>query len=186
MVKKQLSLGILEYRSIAAGMKAADAVLKTSNVDLMFAKPMCPGKYVIAIKGLLSAVTAAMEKGQSEEFESILVDSCILGNPDPSIYEGLFCSHSVEGIEAVGVMETYSVASIFEVADEVVKTTPVSILEIRIAKGISGKAYVIFQGELSSVQASIEKAQKCVIEKGLLLQTAVIPRPDPRLWEEMI
>ncbi len=186
MAEKQLSLGILEYRSIASGMKAADAVLKTAAVDFLFAKPVCPGKYIVGIKGTLSAVTAAMEKGTSEEFESLLVDDCILGNPDPSIFEGLYCSHSVEGIDAVGIIETYSVASIFEVADDVVKTTPVSILEIRIAKGISGKAYVVFSGELSSVEASIEKATKAVIEKGLLLQTAVIPRPDPRLWEELI
>ena len=186
MANQQLSLGILEYRSIASGMKAADAVLKTAEVDLMFAKPVCPGKYIVGIKGSLSAVRAAMEKGKSEEFESILVDDCIIGKPDPSIFEGLYCSHSVEGIDAVGIIETYSVASIFEVADDVVKTTPVSILEIRIAKGISGKAYVVFSGELSSVQASIEKATKAVVEKGLLLQTAVIPRPDPRLWEEMI
>lgn len=186
MAEQQLSLGILEYRSIASGMKAADAVLKTAEVDLMFAKPVCPGKYIVGIKGSLSAVTAAMNKGTSEEFESLLVDDCILGNPDPSIFEGLYCSNSVEGIDAVGIIETYSVASIFEVADDVVKTTPVTILEIRIAKGISGKAYVVFSGELSSVQASIDKATKAVIDKGLLLQTAVIPRPDPRLWEELI
>ncbi len=186
MVHENLSLGILEYRSVAAGMKAADEVLKTADVQLMFAKPMCPGKYVVAVKGTLAAVKAAMEKGTSTDHEAFLVDECILGNPHPQIYEGLYCSHDIEGIDAVGILETYSVASIFEVADDVVKTTPVSILEIRIAKGLSGKAYVIFSGELASVEASVEKASKSVIEKGLLLQTAVIPRPDPRLWEEMI
>ena len=186
MTNENLSLGVLEYRSVAAGMKAADEVLKTAQVDLMFAKPMCPGKYVIAIKGSLSAVTAAMEKGTSEDNEAFLVDDCILGNPDPQIYEGLYCSHDVKGVDAIGILESYSVASIFEVADDVVKTTPVSILEIRIAKGLSGKAYVVFSGELSSVEASLEKAKKSIIEKGLLLQTAVIPRPDPRLWEELI
>lgn len=185
-MKEKQSLGVLEYRSVAAGMKAADDVLKTADLDLLFAKPMCPGKYVIAIKGSVSAVQAGIEKGTSDAHEPLLVDYCHLGNPDPSIFEGLYCSHEVEDIDAVGILETYSVASIFEVADDVVKTTPVDILEIRIAKGLSGKAYVVFCGELSSVEASIEKAKKSVIEKGLLLQTAVIPRPDPRLWEELI
>lgn len=186
MAERNLSLGVLEYRSIAVGMKAADDVLKTAEVDLILAKPVCPGKYIVLIKGNLSAVTAAIEKGKSEKYESVLVDDCILGNPHPSIFEGLYCSNDVKGIDAVGILETYSVASIFEVADDVVKTTPVEILEIRIAKGISGKAYVVFSGELSSVEASIEKASKSVKEKGLLLQTSVIPRPDPRLWEEFI
>lgn len=186
MAKQQLSLGVLEYRSIAKGMEAADDVLKTAAVDLVFAKPVCPGKYIVCIKGSLSAVQAAMAKGTSEKYASLLVDDCFLGNPDPGIFEGLYCSHDISEIEAVGILETYSVASIFQVADDVVKTTPVNILEIRIAKGISGKAYVVFSGELSSVKASIEKAEIAVKEKGLLLQTAVIPRPDPRLWQEII
>lgn len=186
MVDSKKSLGVLEYRSIATGMKAADDVLKTADVDLVFAKPVCPGKYVVLIKGDLSAVTAAMERGTSQEHEATLVDQCILGNPHPAIFEGLNCSGDINNIEAIGIMETYSVASIFEVADDIVKTTPVNILEIRIAKGISGKAYVVFSGELSSVHASIEKAKKSVIEKGLLLQTSVIPRPDPRLWQEFV
>jgi microcompartment protein CcmL/EutN len=186
MVDSKKSLGVLEYRSIATGMKAADDVLKTADVDLVFAKPVCPGKYVVLIKGDLSAVTAAMERGTSQEHEATLVDQCTLGNPHPAIFEGLNCSGDINNIEAIGIMETYSVASIFEVADDIVKTTPVTILEIRIAKGISGKAYVVFSGELSSVQASIEKAKKSVIEKGLLLQTSVIPRPDPRLWQEFV
>ncbi len=186
MEDRNQSIGILEYRSIAAGMKATDDALKAANVTLLFAKPMCPGKYVAAIRGNLSAVTAAMEKGKSFDNETYLVDDCILGNPHEQIFEGLYCSGDVSKVEAVGVMETYSVASIFEVADDVVKTTPVNILEIRIAKGISGKAYVVFSGELASVQASIEKASKSAIDKGMLLTTSVIPRPDPRLWEEMI
>lgn len=186
MKEKNLSLGVLEYRSIAIGMKATDDMLKTSNVDLIFAKPVCPGKYVVLLKGDLSAIQAAVDKGCSDEYASMLVDSCLLGNPDPSIFEGLYCNHEVTDLAAVGILETYSVASIFQVADDVVKTTPVSILEIRIAKGISGKAYIIFTGDLASVQASIAKAQIAVIEKGLLLQTAVIPRPDKRLWEAMI
>lgn len=180
------SIAVVEYRSVALGMQAADAMLKTANVDLIFAKTMCPGKYVVLLTGSLGAITAAVEKGKSEPYQHILVDDCILGNPHPSIFEGLYCSADVGEIEAVGIMETYSVASIFQVADDVVKTTPVTILEIRIAKGISGKAYVIFSGELTAVQASIEKASVAVSEKGLLLSTAVIPRPDPRLWQEMI
>lgn len=186
MYQKNQALGILEYRSIAAGMKAADEVLKAADLDLMFAKPMCPGKYVIGIKGALSAVKAGIEKGSSTEHEAYLVDDCLLGNPSEQIYKGLYCSSSVEGIDAVGILETYSVASIFEVADDVVKTTPVDILEIRIAKGISGKAFVVFSGDLSSVQASIEKASKSAIDKGLLLATSIIPRPDPRLWEQLL
>lgn len=182
---ENLALGVLEYRSIAIGMKAADACLKVASVDLVFAKPMCPGKYVFIIKGKLSSVQAAVEKGISHEFESVYVDHAILGNPSSEIFTGLYQTGDIRDIDAVGIMETYSVATIFTVADTLVKTTDVHILEIRIAKGISGKAYVVFSGELAAVTASMEKAKNDILENGLLMQTSVIPRPDPRLWEEI-
>lgn len=181
-----LSLGILEYRSIAIGMKAVDAALKVADVDLVFAKPMCPGKYVVALKGKLSSVQAAVDKGISDEFQSVYVDHAVLGNPDEGIFAGLYQTSNVKDIDAVGILETYSVATVFTLADVIVKTTDVSILEIRIAKGISGKAYVVFSGELAAVTASMEKAKKEILENALIMQTSVIPRPDPRLWEEII
>jgi microcompartment protein CcmL/EutN len=180
------AIGVLEYRSIAMGMKAADDVLKTADVDVITAKTVCPGKYIVVLKGSVSAIKAGMEKGTSDEYQSILVDQCCLGNPDESVLKGMYGTAEIDGLEAIGIIETYSVASIFEVADDVVKTTPVQIVEMRIAKGISGKSFVVFSGDLSSVMASIEKASVSVKEKGLLLSTAVIPRPDPRLWKEFV
>ena len=180
------SLGIIEYRSIAGGMKAADGILKAGQVELLFAKPMCPGKYVVAITGKLAAITGAIEAGRGGENEGFWVDDCIIGNPDPQLFSGLYLNTNVEGVEAVGIVESFSVASIFEAADEVVNTSQVNILEIRIAKGLSGKAYVTFSGDVASVSASVEKASKIISQKGMMLSTAVIPNPDPRLWEELV
>lgn len=180
------AIGVLEYRSIAMGMKAADDVLKTADVEVITAKTVCPGKYIVVLKGSVAAVKAGMEKGTSEQYQSILVDECSLGNPDKSMIKGIYGTAEVEGLEAIGIIETYSVASIFEVADDVVKTTPVDIVEIRIAKGISGKSFVVFSGDLASVTASIEKASISAKDKGLLLATAIIPRPDPRLWKDFV
>lgn len=185
-MKENQSIGVLEYRSIALGMKAADDVLKSANVDIITATTVCPGKYIIIINGSVSSVKAAMERGTSKDYQQFLVDSCWLGNPHPDVIKGLHGATEVDGLEAIGIIETYSIASIFEVADDVVKTTPVQIVELRIAKGISGKSFVVFSGDLSSVEVSIEKAVKTIEDKGVLLQTAVIPRPDPRLWKEFV
>ena len=41
------TVGFLELNSIAKGVEAADAILKAAQVELTFAKPVCPGKYSI-------------------------------------------------------------------------------------------------------------------------------------------
>ena len=41
------AIGFLELNSIAKGVEAADAILKTADTDLHFAKMGCPGKFNI-------------------------------------------------------------------------------------------------------------------------------------------
>lgn len=176
------SLAVLEYRSVAIGMKAADAMLKSADVKLLTAQTVCPGKYIVILSGNVSAVTAAREKGTSPEYESILVDDYLLGNADDSVIKAIYGVIEVGEVESLGIMETYSVASIIGAADKIVKTTPVKLVEIRIARGMSGKSYAMFCGELAAVEASMDAAVKEIKESGLLLHTAVIPSPDPQLW----
>ena len=69
------------------------------------------------------------------------------------------------------------------VADEIVKTSPVKLIELRLARGMTGKSYAIFAGEIAAVEASMKKAESILVEEGLFLHSAVIPSPDPVLWE---
>lgn len=178
----QKSLVVMEYSSVAIGMKAADAMLKTSNVKLVTAQTVCPGKYMIILTGNVSAVEAAQAKGKSPGYDQLLIDDYLLGNIDDAVLEALFGVTEVGEIEALGIIETYSIASIIGAADKIVKTTPVKIIEIRIARGMSGKSYAMFCGELAAVEASMKGAIEEIKDGGLLLHTAVIPNPDPQLW----
>ncbi|MDP1995377.1 MAG: BMC domain-containing protein, partial [Ignavibacteria bacterium] len=45
------SLGLIEMSSIAAGMQAADIMLKTSQVELILSRTICSGKYMTLIGG---------------------------------------------------------------------------------------------------------------------------------------
>lgn len=180
-MNKQKSIIVMEYRSVALGMKAADAMLKSANVKLLTAQTVCPGKYIVILAGNVSAVRAAWEKGKSPEYEQVLVDDYLLGNIHDSVFSAIYGTLEVGEIEALGIMETYSVASIIGAADKIVKTTPVRLIEIRIARGMSGKSYAMFSGELAAVEASMEAAVKEIQDSGLLLHTAVIPNPDPQL-----
>ena len=41
------TIGFLELNSIAKGVEAADIVLKTAAVNLVFSRSGCPGKYYL-------------------------------------------------------------------------------------------------------------------------------------------
>ena len=44
------TIGFLELNSIAKGVEAADAMLKAAEVELISARPSCPGKYHVLVR----------------------------------------------------------------------------------------------------------------------------------------
>lgn len=179
------ALGFVEYSTVPTGMVAADKMLKTAKVELLQAQTVCPGKYIVLIRGSLSAVKAAVESGVAE-FGSRVIDSFVLGNPHESIYSAITGTSIVGKVDALGILETFSSASIFVAADTAAKTAAVNLMEIRVARGMCGKNYMLISGDLTAVQAAIEAAEKVVSEGGMLLESSVIPNPDKSLWEKLI
>ena len=86
----------------------------------------------------------------------------------------------------LGILETYDAASIIEAADQAAKTAIVDVIELRIAKGMCGKSYMLLTGEVSAVEASIEKAKEFVAEKGMYLDSSVIAHPDKRMMDSLL
>lgn len=179
------ALGMVEYRTVTSGITAADRMIKTAEVDILEAQTVCPGKYIVLLSGKLSAVKAAIESGTADYDENI-IDSFILGNPHPSIFKGINGTSVIEETEALGILETFSAASIIVAADTCAKTALVEIIEIRIAKGMCGKSYLLITGELAAVNEAIDAAIKKAKESGMLLDKSVIPNPDKKLWEKIL
>ncbi|MBM3891767.1 MAG: BMC domain-containing protein, partial [Verrucomicrobia bacterium] len=48
---KEKSIGLIELTSVAAGFEAADVMLKAGNVQLILARSICSGKYMVLIGG---------------------------------------------------------------------------------------------------------------------------------------
>ena len=87
---------------------------------------------------------------------------------------------------ALGILETYDAASIIEAADQAAKTAIVDLIELRIAKGMCGKSYMLLTGEVSAVEASIERAKELVAEKGMYMDSSVIAHPDKRMIDTIL
>ena len=62
MSESYTAVGMVEFNSIAAGIDAADQMVKTAQVDPLFFKTICPGKFVAAVTGDVAAVSASVNK----------------------------------------------------------------------------------------------------------------------------
>ena len=179
------AIGMIEFKTVASGITAADQMVKTSDVELLEAQTVCPGKYIALIAGDLSAVKAAVDRAAKTRPDE-LIDSFVLGHPDESIFPAIYGSSQIDEIKALGILETYDAASIIVAADIAAKTAIVKLIELRIAKGMCGKSYMLITGEVAACEAAIAKAKASVGEKGMFLDSSVIARPDAQLCKAIL
>ena len=178
---------MIEFKSVAAGMTATDIMVKTSEVDIVEAQTVCPGKYIAIITGDLSAVKASVDTAMDMGGENG-IDRFALGNPDESIFPAILGTTNVtaDDVNALGVIETFDAAQIIVAADNAVKTSDVRLIEIRLARGMCGKSYVTLTGEVAAVKAAVDRAKEVVSRSGMLLDTTVIARPDRKFINKIL
>lgn len=178
------ALGMIEFKTVASGITATDIMLKTAEVDVVQATPVCPGKYLCTIEGEISSVKAAIEAAEAYN-SAMLIDKFILGNPHESVSPAIMGALEIKNKSAIGIIETFTAASAVVAADTAAKTAEVELVEVRLAKGMCGKSYVILTGTVSAVTAATDRA-KAGVEDGILLDTSVIAGPDEKLWESIL
>lgn len=179
------AIGLLELTSIAKGIEAADAMVKSADVDILSSTPVCPGKYYILVHGDVAAVESALRAGQRVGGQYV-VDEFILPNVHPSVYPAITATTEVTELQALGIMESFSIASMITAADSALKSADIDAIELRLGTGIGGKSFFTCTGDVAAVEASISAGAKSVIEKGLLLEKVVIPAPSKKLLKHIL
>jgi len=179
------SLGLIELTSIAAGFQVADAMLKASAVELVLSRSICSGKYMVMVRGDVAAVQAAVSAGNAAGHFSV-IDTFVIPNLHESVFPAISAATKVEALEALGTVESFSVASLIEGADAAVKAANVELIEIRLAMALGGKAFVTMTGNVAAVQSAVDAGAAVVGQKGMLVNKVVIPHPRPELLNEMI
>ncbi|MCL2421219.1 MAG: BMC domain-containing protein [Defluviitaleaceae bacterium] len=174
------AIAIIEFTTVSAGIRSADMMAKMADIEIIESQAVCPGKYMIIVAGLLSAVAASVEAAKVNCGERY-ISSFILGNPHESLMPAFYGTTRVEKIQALGVLETFDAASAVMAADTAVKTAIVDLIEVRLAKGMCGKSFVTLTGEIAAVEAAIAKATTIAAESGMFLDSCVIANPDKKL-----
>ena len=79
------SLGLIELSSIAAGMQAADIMLKTSEVELVISRSICSGKYMVLIGGEVAAVQSSVDTAVNQ-IDFAVIDNFVIPNVHKDIF----------------------------------------------------------------------------------------------------
>jgi microcompartment protein CcmL/EutN len=179
------SIGLIELGSIAAGYQACDTMLKTATVELMLSRSICSGKYMVMIRGDVGAVESSVRAGVHAGNFSV-IDSFVIANVHEAVFPAIAGHTKVNALDALGIIESFSVASLIEGADAAVKTANVRLIEIRLAMALGGKAFVTMTGSVADTTSAVDAGAAVVAAKGLLTNKVVIARPRPELLSEMM
>lgn len=171
------AIGMVEFNSIARGIYVADQMVKISDVEIATAAPTCPGKYIAIVYGDVAAVEASVKIGErmAEEF---FVDSLLIPNVDAGVFPAITGATMPQRIQAVGIIESFSLATMIVCADAVLKTAEVEAIELRLGNGLGGKSYFTFTGDVAAVKAGNDAGVAIAQEHGLLVNAEVIPSPS--------
>ena len=151
----QPAIALLEVESIAVGIEAGDAMAKRAPIDVLYAGTVHPGKYLVLVGGAVADVEEALAAG-SEVAEGCVLDTVLLPDVHMEVVTAMRGTRRPGEGEALGVIETRTVASLIEAADAGVKGARVRLLELRLADDLGGKAYLLFGGQVADVEAAVE------------------------------
>jgi len=160
-------------------MTTLDALVKRAPVVTRSAHPISPGHYLIIIAGGVAEVEESFDTAVRHAGD-MLLDQLFLPQVHSklsSALAGVF-SEVGEDVDAMAIMETYTVAASVLAADAACKAAEIELVRMRLGQGLGGKGYFVLTGELHDVEAAVAAAHEVVgAEAFLSLET--IPRPHP-------
>lgn len=178
------ALALVEFSSIATGIIAADAMVKRAPIDVIKSGTVQPGKYLVLIGGQVADVEESLAEGKSVG-RSHLIDFVLLPQVHPEVVESIGGGRVPQPNDALGVVETTTVAASIHAADAGIKGAEVRLVEVRLADGLGGKGIVLFSGLVADVEAAVEIGIGVLESPDLLVRQVVIPQLHPEMWDNV-
>jgi len=169
------AIGLIELTSVARGVVVTDAMVKEADVRVVQSHSICPGKYMVMVSGTVGDVRSAMAVG-THYAGPTMVDKLLIDNLHEQVIPAIANTCSPEKLGSIGIIETYGVASTVLAADTACKAADIELIEIRLATGLGGKAYVTFTGEQHMVEAAIQAGVN-VLDGAQLFRKEMIEAP---------
>ena len=177
------ALALLELGSIARGHRVADAMLKRAPVNLVRADWVSPGKFLVLVDGGVAEGDEAYRAGLEAAGDRLL-DRLFLPQVHLSLWPALAGEARPGLVEALGIVETTTVAATLLAADAAAKAAQVRLIELQLARGIGGKGFFTVTGPLGEVEAAVEAAV-AILDAAVLAATEIIAAPHADLARQL-
>ena len=151
----------------------------------MTASTSCPGKYIAIVHGDVAAVKTSIETGEREAGE-YYIDSMVIPNVHPQVFPAITGASCTEEVDALGIMESFSIAAMLETADAILKAAELEGVELRLGNGLGGKSFFTYTGDVAAVRSGTDAGKAIVEKKGLMVNFEVIPSPSPLLVQSLV
>lgn len=178
------AIGLLEFESVAAGIRAGDAMVKRGRVAELVAGTVHPGNYLVLVIGEVADVEEAMAAGRGVSGGAV-VDEVLLPDVHRDVIEAVRGVRVPGSGESLGVIETRTVAATIEASDAAVKGASVFLMEIHLADGLGGKGYALFCGSVSDVEAAVAVGAASIAAESLVA-TLVIPQLHSEMGNNLL
>jgi microcompartment protein CcmL/EutN len=162
-------------------------MLKAASVELLVARSICSGKFLVAIAGDVASVGAALDAGAAVA-EGSLIEKKLIARLHPSVLPAISMAAAIDvtAVRSLGLIETFSAASVVEAADAALKSANVELLRLHLAMALGGKGFALLAGDVSSVEAAVAVGSQVAAEEGMLVNRGVIASPEKELFQEFI
>jgi microcompartment protein CcmL/EutN len=181
----QPALALIEFDSIAAGVQAGDAMAKKAPVARVVSGTVHNGKYLVLVSGEVADVEESYGEGL-EIGRSAVLDSVLLPGVDPCVASAVGKQRRPEPVDALGIIETRTVAAAIAAADAGIKGAEVNLIEVRLADGLGGKGLVFFSGLVHDVEAAVRIGVEYISSTSALVHAVVIPQLHPDIAENIL
>lgn len=176
------ALALLEFSSIAAGLEAGDSMVKRAPVERIVSGTVQPGHYLVMVTGDVASVEEAVAAGR-EKGQAALLDLVFLPNVHSDVVQALIGKQRPDMGDALGVVETQTVAAAIAAADAGLKGAEVALVQLRLADGLGGKGLALFTGIVADVEAAVTIGAAVATQK--LIHRVIIPQLHGEMWENV-
>jgi microcompartment protein CcmL/EutN len=183
-MKTSPAIALIEFSSIAAGIRAGDAMVKKAPIALLKTGTVSRGHYLVLIGGSVASVEESYYEGVVYG-QDCVIDKVLLPDIHTQVYDAITGERQKIQQESFGIIETASVAAIIQAADAAIKGALINIIEIRLADALGGKGLVLMNGKVEDIEIAIDIGLNAISSKALWRNSAIIPSINKELANEI-
>lgn len=186
MCKENKSICVLEFKSIAKGIEISNEIIKKVNIEILYFRSTCPGKFILIASGDEGDITETIKLGE-ELGQDVLMEQFQINNIHKDILSGLKRGNSVQENKytSIGILEVSKISSGLAALDKTLKSSNVELISLKVGFGIGGKLVYIISGEVSDIEYGIQESERFLNSKSIIGKS-IIPIVHESILKELI